>query len=405
MKKLFWKLTRIVLLALPLISGGCGAPNETGKSTEDVRVQIPVYTKKGPRLEVVTLSGIGDLRSVSGRYAIFYYSPKIIGTHVFGEKPRARFTKTALGVFIPQDRTSAEMATIYYHHQKLAEFDRSVGLGNLNKGPRKIAISTRINHEGKWVHNRAYYDLNADAMLFVDFTLQDLPLTLNAGVIGHEHFHSLFGKLFLKPLIALGKYKNDFDRPAASTSGKEEAQDSGASKVFQKTLYRHLLLRALNEGLADFWGWAYADDEEFVPRSLPELPERSLKPSVVNGFASAPALQSYIELLSSSDNSPEVMYEGVNHMAYILGSQYARFFRKLMTDKEGKDLSAGQKTEFLKSIIALLNSLSEQTRNLEDYNSVVEPMAVIKKFKDLNPEAARIHCKEFRHFFGGECPP
>jgi hypothetical protein len=88
-----------------------------------------------------------------------------------------------------------------------------------------------------------------------------------------------------------------------------------------------------------------------------------------------------------------------------LGSQYARFFRKIMTDKEGRDLTAEQRIAFLKSVVALLNSMFDQTKGLEDYSSVIEPMAVIKKFRDLNPGTADVHCKEFRHFFGGECAP
>lgn len=406
MKKLFWNFARILVLCLPTVVGGCGAQTETEKQSQDVLVLLPIHSSTNSKLQVVKLQGIKDLKSVSGRYAMFYYAPKLNGSNIMGDKPRARFTKNSVGIFVPQDQTSAEMATVYYHLQNLAELDRSVGLENINPGPRKVAILTRVESDGSWLYDRAYYDLNTDSMLFVEYRGQDLNLTLNAGVIGHEHFHSLFSKLLIRQLTAMGKYSDEFKNPVVVSSEKSDKEQTVSNDALEKFLLRYLLIRSLNEGLADVWGWAFSNDEEFLTKSLPGENDRSLKLRKHNGFFTIPSLKSSLHLLTTFDISVNKMEERIdNDISYRLGSQYANFFRKLMIDEQGRDLTGENKVKFLKSIATFIKGLSDQMVSSEDYLQQIEPLSVIRKFRDMNPDVDRIHCQDFSKLLGGECSP
>jgi hypothetical protein len=380
-KKLFWKLTRIVFVALLSVNSSCGGPSETKKAGSDIMVQIPVYGRLGPRLETVKLLGIEDLSSVSGQYARFFYAPKV-DSEITGSRPHARFTKNPAGVFIPHNQISAEMATLYYHIQNLAEFDQRMGIGHLNRGPRDVGILTRIrSKKGGFVHNQAYYDAGSDSILFVEYTLQGLPLTLSPGALAHEHFHSLFYKILLGPVTAQEKFSEKFLSP------EDESQEKTAMEDF---LYRSVLVKALNEGLADYWAWLYTGDEDFVGRSF-ETDARSVK--ITDDIFPTGSVNGYVKMVLRQPpyKSEDIrdMQESLEGQAYRLGTHYARFFRRV--DLEPKRL------------ILFLEELKKDILSGKDFVKLIEPRGIVRKYRDFNPEAAGDYCREFARVLGGRC--
>ncbi len=387
-KKLFGFLVGAVLLA----TVGCTRSTESEKATGDIKVQIPVRENDQPTLKIVTLRKMEDLRRVSGGIATFYYAPKIDGSLVIGEVPHARFIKTFDEVFIPVDSQSADMAAVYYHLQNLTDLDASLGLARFNEGPRKVALSTRILKSDDWVRNNSFYDQNSDAIIFVDFQSQALPLTLNSGVVAHEHFHSLFSKLVNLPLIKAGKVADSLKVSSANDELRRDFED-------------FVLFKSLNEGLADYWGWVYSRDEKFVSASIPTEQSRSLeKPSQESVEASFRSpedrqaeLDSFFEPYLQSENKEkalETIQDIGGRYAYAMGNVYARFFRALNKTADGKDLDANAQMALTQQIIGLLEDLRESFLKNKNH-SAIQPENVLELFRVKNPELIRVHCKEF----------
>ena len=101
---------------------------------------------------------------------------------------------------------------------------------------------------------------------------------MNAGVIAHEFFHSIFFKKVLGKLRAIN---SDSDR--LTTAGPE--------------LFNLTYVRGLNEGLADFWGWLYTKDQNFMRFSFAGSNEgRSLdlKPDEIGEFENQNEIRDFL---------------------------------------------------------------------------------------------------------------
>lgn len=398
MKKLLSTLTLLLLAA----SSGCGLATETQKASGDVRVQIPNLHQGKPTLEIVTLQRITDLRRMLGSYAIFYYAPKITSEGLVGESVQTRFAKTQDGIFIPTDFQSGQVAALYFHVQRLTQFDRRLGLADLQSGPRQVAISTRIRDDNQdWVRDRAYYDHKSDALIFVDSGTPDLPLTINPGVVAHEHFHSIFSKLVLKPLAALGKVDPEFKIRLKAMESEDAEASRQQIKELTAELLEFYLFRALNEGLADYWGYLYSGDEHFVERSLPAQKERNLEMKVAAGFTRGPSqMKTQIENLLNSHKLDEDFIERMQDVltgySYDLGSQYARFFKGLGTT-EGSEAMA----------TALIKSLQDLKTAFVVSRKAIEPAEFLKIYQKSNPDISKKTCQNFSDVITVECetPP
>ena len=391
---------------------GCTSPTETESATGDIKVQIPVRENDQPQLKVVTLHQIEDLRRVLGGHAIFYYAPKIEDSLVMGEVPHARFTKMSGDVFVPANRQSAEMAAIYYHLQNLSAFDAVLGLADLNVGPRKVAISTRILKSNMLVRDNSFYDQNSDAMIFVDFESMGFPLTLNSGVIAHEHFHSIFSKLVILPLVKAGRLSESLKvsshRTVSKISNSSATLESEFTGLNEKELKRNfqnfILLKALNEGLADYWGWHYSKNEKFVSISIPGETGRSLEEPAY-GFPSQKIRNEQIDSMfdlylvakdKDKDKDKEKALEEIQdwggRYAYSLGNQYARFFRNLSKTIEGQDLDPASQNILPLRLIFMLNDLREKLLNNQT-QQMIQPENVIESFCTKNSDLFKKDCR------------
>ena len=384
---------------------GCTSPTETESATGDIKVQIPVRENDQPQLKVVTLHQIEDLRRVLGGHAIFYYAPKIEDSLVMGEVPHARFTKMSGDVFVPANRQSAEMAAIYYHLQNLSAFDAVLGLADLNVGPRKVAISTRILKSNMLVRDNSFYDQNSDAMIFVDFESMGFPLTLNSGVIAHEHFHSIFSKLVILPLVKAGRLSESLKvsshRTVSKISNSSATLESEFTGLNEKELKRNfqnfILLKALNEGLADYWGWHYSKNEKFVSISIPGETGRSLEEPAY-GFPSQKIrneqMASMFDLYLMAKNKEKALEEIQDwggRYAYSLGNQYARFFRNLNKKIENQDLDPASQNILPLRLIFMLNDLREKLLNNQT-QQMIQPENVIESFCAKNSDLFKKDC-------------
>lgn len=361
MKRVLPKITAVVLLAMAVTA--CSGQEDTSKVSGSVEVLAPINdSKSGYSLKFIELSGLDNLREVSGRFVRFFMSPRILDNRLNGPAPQGRFIKNTDGKYIPANEQSQQLVAIYGHMQNLAKLDEEVGAGGVNHWPRDIGVSVR---ESSGLINNALYDGTTDSILIVPYTKSDLPIAVNGGILAHEHFHSLYFKLVMKGfddtsstdgqidtgsihdrrqfLQTAGVQSDKGDVLSAKPNPRVEVGGDGklgtgrainpASDKLVKRYYNRYYHRGLNEGLADFWGWVYTGDPDFISPSLPAYKrQRSLTVAEyeVVGLVKADRLRDFAATYTNF-NSRESYEEYMRDISYALGTKYSRLL-KLFTD-------------------------------------------------------------------------
>ena len=371
-----------VFLAV-LFLGACQESSHESRPSGSVTVKIPVMSGNTYHLGLVELTTLEDMVTLKGEAAEFLYSPSLRDNHLSGAAPRIRTLRTKDGVYVGQDFLSIQLLSLYASFEGLMKFDEKLGVKELNTWPRTVAVNTHVvDKMGKASRDNARYSGKIDAFLFEPYSRNQLPLMVNAGVVGHEHFHSLFYKLVLQPLggsfsEALSSDPHDSEEMAEALGlGKttQKVVDSGTSDV---TLYHLMLLRGMNEGLADLWGWIYTGDTEFVSRSITSEKNRNLTldSGVLSDFSAREA--------------------GSMDAAYTLGSQYAKMFHAVVQ----QEATASQKTEeslrfelakaILKALPRLKTSIQSLKQN-ERLNSSVLVSLISNEISFLSDDGCKL---------------
>ncbi len=350
---------------------GCSKTSDVDEAHGTVSVQIPAQENADTyRMVTVDLIEISNLKEVAGKFARFFYSPGAADTQLVGGAPRAKFVKSG-SVFIPTDFVSAQMATIYFHMQSLAAFDQKIGAGSVNSWPRSVGLETLMIENGVQRKNNAFYDGITDAMMFAPFTATDLPISVNAGIIAHEHFHSLFFKLVIKTAITNNKIKTGIISAHEANFELETKRKMTVPLIITEKekaqLFNEVYLRGLNEGLADFWGWIYTDDPNFMKWSLPDYIKArtlSLAASDTGEYRTQATIESSVNRAILKD---EPRLELIDD-AYAIGTPHARFLKQwtaLRMENEKMTLLEA-KNSVATDIIAYLESLSLKIKSLKD---------------------------------------
>lgn len=139
------------------------------------------------------------------------------------------------GVMWPADLHSWNMATAYYLLERAADYFRetsSVPESALDQAAVYYLPDIRFDGRQEYETDNAFYMPLIDGLLFVkEKHLEQLPLSINRGVIVHEYAHRVFNKLVFRGARA----------PAALIQWDLPGPTPGIN-----------LLKALNEGLADY---------------------------------------------------------------------------------------------------------------------------------------------------------
>lgn len=336
---------------LPFLSGCTESPT-FDVTAGSAKVQVPWLLSSGePEIKEVQLKDLSSLRQIKGKYARFYMQPYYSGGEIQGQEFNGRFTKKDQ-TFYPTDVLSAQLSAVYVHFQELYALDQALGVSELQPWPRKVAVVT--NPESSEV-NGAFYDNDKDFYIFVPYTFSNVPVMANGGVIAHEHFHSHFSKLILNPLRAAKADGMSVVKELTFTDSAEPALSEVGHEVYARSVYQSILLRALNEGFADFWAFLYTQDKDFLLRSLPKQGYRSLKISdrPAYGFFSSSALK-----LAALDERFLKARRGahISAEAYALGNDLAKKLIELtvllaetekISEKEASLFIAGELIQIL----------------------------------------------------------
>ncbi len=358
---------------------GCKPASPEAPAAGDISVQIPLSeTREGHtqyRLKTVTLKDISTLREVRGKYAQFYLSPGLVEGRLNGGSPVAYFAKTKEQTYIAKDALSLQMATIYYHMQSLITLAQDLGISM--KAPMQIGLNTQIKGDESIQNNNAFFDGRSKAMLFVPYTAKEMPISANAGIIAHEFFHSIFYNKVLGPVSQkkLAVSQRISDKTVHSYEGWGGKTSKIQLMLSGEELFNETYLRGINEGLADFWGWAYTDDPDFLKWSLSNhTKKRSLnKPDKVSYKSDRDIEVAVVEAQNISDDPSMAL----SNFIYDIGTPYARFLKELVYVKmqqEGLPLveAKRQVSQFVigfvqnlgKSAITLKSSDKLSTRDL-----------------------------------------
>ncbi|MEY4616146.1 MAG: hypothetical protein RJB66_1106 [Pseudomonadota bacterium] len=215
------------------------------------------------------------------------------------------YSQDKSGAIIPLTRFSTEVASIYAHLEKMQKLDKELSLPDSDVARKVYVKFIEDLGGGQIMTNNAFYDAAVDSFFVVPYRRKGLPLSVNGAVLAHEHFHSIFARLLLLPLLknSEAKKKNilnlneftphlfDFSRSVFNVFSisppfnrqnskiEDHSKNIEVLEVFKTRFLNRTILRGLNEGLADVWGWMYSSDPCFMTLSFDKSigDERCLK--------------------------------------------------------------------------------------------------------------------------------
>jgi len=324
-----------------------------------VQVKLPWYQDGKYSFQVIELFTVQNMVELRGKVARFLLSPSLQDGKLIGFEPRINTFRNATGIYIPADTFSTELLSLYAHFEKLQVLDKKVGVSDYIKDwqvQKLIAVQTQIIEEGnrKKVDN-AMYSGDLDAFLFVPYVQEHLPLSVNAGVIGHEYFHDIFHKIVTKPIQKFEKIEDN---------------------LTSRQLYHTFLFRALNEALADVWGWIYSDDFQFVKKSDPRFEWRDLNTRVKNFYTKEQIQDKSASYLSSDAE------------AYQVGQMYSyQIFSAVKKAIEEKVVENKAQANMLvaKSILKMLSNLQKEYVQMTD-TDLLDPMKPLSLLQEQIPD-------------------
>lgn len=402
-----------------LLFCGCGksfnSDAESAKGTVKVQIIAPSSIAAEPSGNAlpysfadVELQNIFDLTSVSGAYAHFFTHASRVDQKIIGAQPKGQFLKDKDGVFRPRNFLSLQLATIYYHTQNLFKLESSLKIENPRSAPLKIILDTPIINS-KQTDNNAFYEGSLDAIIFLKYSEEDLPLSLNGGVFAHEYFHSIFERIVLKQLksndlfsipASINKISehrtldvNDFDLKAMATN-LDSRQAAEAPIILSKDdvkWYYALLLKGFNEGLADYWGWSYVNDVSFIGHSLKQTRvtrKLDLKSQAKNNLqllSDREMLSIVFQTYDSKFETQNQKLELINAFSYLLGTRFALFFKTYSeTIQEERKLSKDETKKIVNQLV--IDFIKGLSKNLSDVkvastdSDLVSPYSLVYKF-------------------------
>lgn len=358
-------LQSLIGISLMAFIVGCDRAPETNKVSGDVKTRIPVAAEGGSySLQKVTLEGVTSLYELGGEFVKFYIYPAVSGNKLTGQQPKTRFLKSG-DTYVAEDELSQQMATIYNHMQNLAAMDNELGAAGVNTWPRDVGMAVRYRRATGFDANNAFYDGTIDAILVVPYTQNNLPIAVNAGILAHEHFHSLYYKLVDKGMFDQDPkpiHGMNVREAVLNPNGIVEEGGLQVSKIepvdSYVESYHKKFSRGINEGLADFWAWVYTGDPDFLQASLPsEKADRTLNlsPEAIASYK-FPNANDWNAQMANSFNQKS--YDGTlnpcrgDRVAYCLGTEYARTLKRFAAVvQSSRGLSAQESRHFVGAMV------------------------------------------------------
>lgn len=347
-------LYNAAIWSISLAVFSCQPQTPVSDANGNLQVLVPIVGKdvdnKSSKLETVTIKNITSLKEVSGSYAQFYYTPGGGSGALTGSSPQARFIRTGDGLYVPSDSITQQMFSLYYHVQNLNDFNEQISPELKQTHPFQIGLQTQVSGSPATTQNNAFFDGESNALLFVPYTLDNIPISVNSGIIAHEFFHSIFFK------HVLGTF-NARQQALIQASADQEH----ASKVYY---FNQTFVRGLNEGIADYWGWLYTNNVDYISISLPKFgDERKLElaNNLVGQIETAGDIEDRVVEAQDLSNNPT---EYLSAYIYHVGTPHARFLKALtqkIANENKNTTGVSAKLTMARAIYAYMKRLSKAT--------------------------------------------
>jgi hypothetical protein len=319
------------LLILISLLAACSSPVD--KAECPCKVKVRVLQKDGTyALETVELKTLEDLHAIQSSKIRVTMNPRFFNDGTVSEStPEAQFFINEDSVIVPKTALSEQMFTLYKIMEDLFFFDKTIGVDQILTYPRTISIQEK---SGEGVKDNAFYKTAYDRIEILTYNGKKAPLAWNSGVIAHEHFHAIFENIVKPTQNTVGL---DYEGTAFTSQQAADSMDD-------ETGYNYLILKSLNEGLADYWASLHTglsdsyqtsyDEKENHRKVLPVVHQISDQDNLKNLFD----FRSYVmeNILSKGKNRP------INGLVYEKSELYSNLF-KSMSDKlfpEDKSVNA-----------------------------------------------------------------
>jgi len=274
----------LLWLLIPFLAG-CWANSRSGPST----YLLPWANEPGHySLQEITLTTLDDPYQLSGQAAKIYFGSELNGRNFDGEPARPRLLEQS-GVFYPADRASILAVTAYAHYEHMFKKDQELGVSAGVGWPRQVSVDSEYLDEnlGMVTRNAEYIGIY-DVTRVAPHSGDGIPVALNGGVLAHENFHAYFDKAVSGPVRRTYPFRPKINLywPALNGGPLNElwlasqwkSDHTNDDDPDEWLLYNLLVLRAWDEGLADYFGYFYAKDPQFMAASFKEVaPFRSVE--------------------------------------------------------------------------------------------------------------------------------
>ncbi len=327
-------------------------------------------------IQKVSINTIDSWSPLRGSAVKIQSHGSITGEMLSSQEVVMEYTHDRSGVVIPLTQFSTEVASIYAHFERLKERDLLFGVPQSNV-TRKVYVRFNTQSAGLTrMTNNALYVLENDSFFIVPYESNKLPISVNGSILAHEHFHSIFARLLLKPLskeaqlqgkkllslvdegphetsalrnfVMTGVVQKDEGVAVPKSSDRLEdffAQSiSTISKIIPPNSSKQIkhinlvLLTALNEGLADVWGWLYSQNPCFIAPSLDLDSRGETNPHDKEHYDNR-CLSTNVEILPKDVSSLGMMENSEGEMnqirtkAYRLGTNLARMIYRRLEER------------------------------------------------------------------------
>ncbi len=314
---------RLAVLLFSLATFGCA--NSSHDECGDKFLLLWPTASKEFKFQEVHLSTLKSPYELKGSAAEIFFESRITDSGYEGSVARPRLTRSGGGVCVPMDAGSSMALTAYAHFEQLYYFDRQLKVDRQISWPRKVGVEIHLSSPEGETHNNAHYFSKADAIAVIPYTQDGLTLSLNPGVLAHEHFHSHFQAQVIAPLNSIIEVLMSVEQLFYSGFGiKPEVDDVNAGNSQTTGGMNKFVIRSWNEGLADFYGAVFSDNRDFFSKSLSKLgPQRDLSGPIQN-FRSGQDLINQFEMVPlNKRNAVGVSY------SYHQGTMLARVLYRI----------------------------------------------------------------------------
>lgn len=325
-----------ILLSLFLI--GC-AKNTNDKCGNKILAVANVAPGQY-QLQELTLPTLNSPYTLSGPPAKIYYKSGVDDNGFTGAPAQPNYTRAG-DTCVPMDTQSSMAVSLYAQFEKIWQFEQKLGIISWLTWPRRVGLDINITTSEGAIHNNAHYFGAWDSIAVQPYGIRGVPLGLNPGVLGHEHFHAHFQRQVLTH-VTLRVPSLLIESLFYPGFGAKPMPDDIERVDFRKPRgLNAFVLRGWNEGLADVYGAIYSGNPRFFDESLPQFKEQRALTAQILPLISAGGIKDFAQRSTK---------RGLSNLAYDEGAKVARvLYRIAMSGVEPPE-------QFL---VRLLNRLKE----------------------------------------------